>query len=103
MHKNPIGDFVTGATGGTLTAYFGLGALLVLFTGEALALGPGLPIVAAPGSGFLTLAMVRLLQSSYFAGLAVIAFLGFRVMQEILRGHKFKSAMREAATGPELW
>jgi len=103
MRKNPIGDFVTGVTGGTLTAYFGLAALLVLFTGEALAFGPDLPIVATPGSGLITLTMVRVLQASYFAGLAVIAFLGFRLMQEILRGHKFRAAMREAATGPELW
>lgn len=103
MHKNRFGDFITGTTGGTLTAYFALAALIVLFTGEALAFGPGLPIEASPNASLIGVLIVRILQTSYFAGLALMAFFGFRFMQELLRGRKAKDAMKEAATGPQFY
>lgn len=100
MHKNPIGDFVTGTTGGTLTAYFALAAVIVMFTGEALAYGPRLPIEVTPNASLWAMIAVRVLQTSYFAGLALIAFFGFRFAQEMLRGHSVKDAAKEATTGP---
>lgn len=103
MRKNRFVDFVTGTTGGTLTAYFALAALIVLFTGKALAYGPGLPIEAMPDASFIGVLMVRVLQTSYFAGLALLAFFGFRFMQELLRGHNAKDALKEATTGPTFY
>lgn len=103
MRKNLVGDFVCGTMGGTLTAYFGIGALLVLLTGNVLFFGPDMPVTATPDSGLLMFVSVRLLQCIYFAGLAIIAFLVFRIMQEILRGHSLKKAVQEALTGPRLW
>ena len=63
-----------------------VGALIVFFTGDVLSLGPGMPVLAAPDSGAIMQFMVRLLQTFYFCGLAMFAFVGFRFMQEILRG-----------------
>lgn len=103
MRKNPLGDFVTGTLGGTLTAYFGIGALLILFAGQPLPLGPDMPVMPAPDSSPLMQLMVRLLQTVYFAGLAMLSFFGCRFMQELLRGQPMRAALREAATGPQLW
>lgn len=103
MRKNPFGDCVVGLLGGTLTAYLGVSALQVLLTGKAPGLGPAMPIVAGPDSGALWELMVRLLQAFYFAGLAGMTFFGGRIVQERLRGHGWRSALREAATGPRLW
>lgn len=103
MRKNPLGDFVLGTLGGTLTSYFAVGALIVFFTGDVLSLGPGMPVLAAPGSGAIMQFMVRLLQTFYFCGLAMFAFVGFRFMQEILRGHKGRQAFKEALDLPRLW
>jgi hypothetical protein len=103
MRKNPLGDFVLGTLGGTLTSYFAVGALIVFFTGEVLSLGPGMPVLAAPDSGAIMQFMVRLLQTIYFCGLAMIAFVGFRFMQEVLRGHQARQAFKEALDLPRLW
>lgn len=103
MRRNPVGDFVLGTLGGGLTAYFGVGAVLVLLSGQALPLGPAMPLVAEEGSAALMQLMVRMLQAIYFGGLAMTSFVTYRVLQEVLRGHPVRAALREAATGPRLW
>lgn len=102
MRKNLLGDFVLGTLGGTLTSYFAVGALIVFFTGDVLTLGPGMPVLAAPDSGTVMQLMVRLLQTFYFCGLAILAFVGFRFMQEVLRGHGARQAFKEAIDLPRL-
>ena len=101
-HKNPFGDFVTGTLGGCLCAYLLVGAVLVLFTGKALALGPALPIEPVPGLGPFLLLTVRLVQAIYHVGLVCMAFLGFRFLQELLRGHAPIAAAREAMLLPRF-
>jgi hypothetical protein len=103
MRRNPLGDCVFGLLGGTLTVYFSLAALLVLLTGQGPSLGPALPIEAAPDSGAWARLVVRLLQAFCFSALAALAFVGCRLLQERLRGHRWASALREALTGPQLW
>ena len=102
MHKNPIGDFILGTTGGALCSYFLCGAALVLLTGDALGLGPTLPVVAASDAGPFLYLIVRLVQSLYHVALACLVFLGFRFMQEILRGHAPAQAFKEATELPHL-
>jgi hypothetical protein len=103
MRKNPLGDFILGTTGGALSSYFLFGAALVLLTGHALGLGPTLPFEAAPDTGAFLSMTVRLTQSFYHVGLACLAFLGFRFMQEVLRGHSAGQAFKEAAELPRLY
>lgn len=58
---------------------------MVSFTGDVPSFGLCMPV--PPDTSILMTLMVRLLQF-YFCGLAMFAFMGFRFMQEILRGHK---------------
>jgi hypothetical protein len=102
MRKNPLGDFILGTTGGALSSYFLVGSALVLLTGHALGLGPTLPVVPAPDTGAFLYLTVRLVQSLYHVGLACMVFLGFRFMQEVLRGHTAARAFKEAAELPRL-
>ena len=102
MRKNPIGDFVLGMTGGALSSYFLCGAAVVLFTGHALGWGPSLPIASTADTGPLLSVTARLGQALYFIGLACLVFLGFRFLQEVLRGHTLTRAAKEAVEMPHL-
>ena len=103
MRRNPLGDLVLGIAGGALSSYYLFGAILVLFTGHALALGPVLPLVPTPETGAFFYITVRLVQSFYHVGLACLVFLGFRFLQELLRGRTVVQACKEAAELPHLW